>query len=91
MLCNRCPHHVRHGKVATDGKTIEFDEKCGLKMSENKKCLHHPFGQRFNYRTCDVYYQTFKSSLDRNAVVPREDIEYSDQMGVSSITEMELL
>lgn len=91
MLCKRCPHHVRHGKVGKDGKSIEFSEKCGLKMSENRDCLHHPFGERFNYRSCDVYYKTFKSSMDLNSVVPREDIEYSDQLGGNSITEMELL
>lgn len=31
MLCKRCPHLVRHGKVASDGQ-IEFHENCGLKM-----------------------------------------------------------
>ncbi len=31
MLCKRCPHLVRHGKVTLEGN-IAFDENCGLKM-----------------------------------------------------------
>ena len=35
MTCNkRCPHHVHHGKVGDDGKTIRFSELCGLKMKQ---------------------------------------------------------
>ena len=34
MTCKRCPHHVRHGKVGEDGKTISFSELCGLKIKQ---------------------------------------------------------
>ena len=34
MTCKRCPHHVRHGKIEADGKTIAFTELCGLKMKQ---------------------------------------------------------
>jgi hypothetical protein len=30
MLCKRCPHLVRHGQLAEDGKNIEFKNICGL-------------------------------------------------------------
>lgn len=34
MACKRCPHHVRHGKLADDGKSILFSDLCGLKMKQ---------------------------------------------------------
>ncbi len=30
MLCKRCPHLVRHGQLGADGKSIEFQNVCGL-------------------------------------------------------------
>lgn len=32
MSCNRCPHHVHHGQMAEDGKTLLFSNLCGLKI-----------------------------------------------------------
>jgi len=32
MNCRRCPHHVRHGQMAKDGKTLQFKDLCGLKL-----------------------------------------------------------
>jgi len=34
MSCTRCPHHVRHGQTAKDGKTLMFSDLCGLKLRE---------------------------------------------------------
>lgn len=31
MGCTKCPHHVRHGSVGDDKKTIKFSDLCGLK------------------------------------------------------------
>ncbi|MCB9228795.1 MAG: hypothetical protein H6618_04210 [Deltaproteobacteria bacterium] len=36
MTCKRCPHHVRHGKVGKDGKTIVFADLCGLKVKQKQ-------------------------------------------------------
>ena len=30
MLCRRCPHLIRHGFLAEDGKNFEFRHICGL-------------------------------------------------------------
>ena len=30
MLCRRCPHLIRHGYLAEDGKNFEFRHICGL-------------------------------------------------------------
>ncbi len=32
MNCRRCPHHVRHGQMAKDGKSLQFKDLCGLKL-----------------------------------------------------------
>lgn len=32
MACKRCPHHVRHGKVAADGATMVYTDLCGLRL-----------------------------------------------------------
>lgn len=32
MNCRRCPHHVRHGQMAKDGKSLQFRDHCGLKL-----------------------------------------------------------
>lgn len=32
MACKRCPHHVRHGKMATDGVTMVYSDLCGLRL-----------------------------------------------------------
>ena len=93
MLCKRCPHHVRHGVGATSGKGIEFQDRCGLKMREDRNfpCKHYPFASVFDYATCDVYQTTFKSVGRRNDVVPTKDFQYSDAFAAASITDMELL
>ena len=36
MSCNKCPHHVRHGKVGEDGKSILFSDMCGLRMKQTQ-------------------------------------------------------
>jgi hypothetical protein len=92
--CKKCPHHVRHGQVAGDGKTIEFKNRCGLKMKEPQpvECSHHPFSTKgFDYIRCDIYVQVFKSQGQRNDVVPTSDFQYSEKLANSSLTEMELL
>jgi hypothetical protein len=32
MACKRCPHHVRHGKMASDGVTIVYSDLCSLRL-----------------------------------------------------------
>ena len=92
MLCKKCPHHVRHGQVASGGG-IEFKDKCGIKMRRNEvlDCIHFPFPQVFDYTGCEVYLATFKSGGLRNDVVPTKDFQYSDVLSGNSITDMELL
>ncbi len=91
MQCKKCPHHVRHGQVGSDGKSITFKDRCGLKMKDKQACVHFPFPKVFDYKVCEVYRLTFKASVDRNDVVPTHDFQYSDKLTSSSITEMELL
>ena len=93
MQCKKCPHHVRHGQVAADGKTIEFKNRCGLRMkaAETLECRHYPFAKGFDYTTCDTYLATFKSNSPRNDAVPTSDFQYSDKLVGNPITEMELL
>lgn len=98
MSCRRCPHHVRHGRAAANGRSIEFRELCGLKMkspglagSGNDHCVRHPFPSNFDYFHCEVYLATFKSGEQRNDVMPTSDIQYSDAFNSGSITDMELL
>lgn len=93
MACKSCPHHVRHGQVAADGKNIQFSDRCALLLRREikKECQHVPFDARFDYTECDVYVETFKTSGLRNNCVPTSDIQYSDKLAGSSITEMELL
>ena len=93
MLCSRCPHHVRHGNLAADRKTIEFKDRCGLKMRQGKEesCDKVPFQKGFNYVECDIYQATFKSTGQRNDCVPTSDFQYSDSLSGTSLVEMELL
>ncbi|MGE0174232.1 MAG: hypothetical protein AB7T49_15655 [Oligoflexales bacterium] len=42
MLCKRCPHLVRHGKLAADKKTIDFKNMCGLLMRAEAAVLLDP-------------------------------------------------
>lgn len=30
MSCNRCPHHVKHGKFDKKTQTLDFSDMCGL-------------------------------------------------------------
>jgi hypothetical protein len=84
---------VRHGKVAADGKTIEFQDRCGLKMknASDHACKHYPFPKVFDYIECEVYRATFKSTGMKNDVVPTSDFQYSDNFNSQPITDMELL
>jgi hypothetical protein len=93
MSCKKCPHHVRHGRVIPNDNKIEFKDRCGLRMKESKPtdCNHYPFTKGFDYTACAVYQEVFKSSGQRNDVVPTSDFQYSDKLAGSSITEMELL
>jgi len=98
MLCRRCPHHVRHGKAAADGKSIEFRDLCGLKTKRNEleknpidpSCENVPFSSQFEYINCGYYQATFKSGHHKNDVLPK-DFQYSDQFSSGSITDMDLL
>ncbi len=93
MFCRKCPHHVRHGQVAPDGKSISFNERCGLLMKSGTQvaCNHHPFKKGFDYGHCEVYLSTFKSESQRNDAVPTSDFQYTDAFSGTAITEMELL
>ena len=93
MLCKRCPHLVKHGQVAKDGRTITFKTLCGLKMKQKveEDCAHHPFPDVFDYMECNVYKSTFKSTARKNDVVPTTDIQFSEALAGGSITEMEYL
>jgi len=92
MLCKRCPHLVKHGQVAKDGK-ISFKTLCGLKMKQKveEDCQHFPFPDVFDYLECSVYSVTFKSAARKNDVVPTRDIHFSEALSGNSITEMEYL
>ncbi len=93
MSCRKCPHHVRHGKAGSDGKSIEFKSLCGLRMkvNETQDCSHFPFKSGFEYTICAIYLDTFKTPGQRNDVNPTSGFEYSDKLTGNSITEMELL
>jgi hypothetical protein len=93
MFCKKCPHHVRHGKVAEDKKSIEFSNRCGLRMKlgQSDDCDKYPFISGFNYVECDTYKHVFKSTGQRNDCIPTSDFLYSDNMSGTPITEMELL
>ena len=96
MMCKKCPHHIRHGKLAADGKNIEFTDRCGLLMKLEKRpkdvdCKKYPFTKGFDYLSCEVYQDIFKPAGNRNDVVPTKDFQYSDALSGSSITDMELL
>lgn len=117
MACKRCPHHVRHGQMSADAKTIEFKDICGLKVkahdrevealreknpnkelpkpkrcpSVDVECINYPFGSSFEFRLCNVYINTFKSSEQKNDVIPTKDFQYSEALSGVSITDMELL
>ena len=34
MTCKRCPHHVKHGQIASDGKSMVFKDLCGLRLKQ---------------------------------------------------------
>jgi hypothetical protein len=79
--------------VVAGQNNIEFKNRCGLKMKEAKPvdCDHYPFTKGFDYTACAIYQDVFKSTGQRNDVVPTSDFQYSDQLAGNSITEMELL
>ena len=63
MSCQRCPYHVRHGRVGADGKSIEFSDLCGLKIKaqereESAKEKHEPkkAGAKAVFREKPKYY-----------------------------------
>ena len=91
MTCRKCPHLVRHGKLAADNKNIEFRSRCGLKREEEVDCHKLPFPKIFDYLDCENYRATFKSSIQRNDVVPTRDIQYSEKVAASGLSNLELL
>jgi hypothetical protein len=128
MSCLRCPHHVRHGQMSLDKKTLTFTDICGLKTkaqdredeairerlalaadpmerkvpakdivrpkrrhTKELECINYPFPAKFEYRHCQVYVDTFKSTEQKNDVLPTKDFQYSEALMGGSITDMELL
>src|SRR5262245_11946619 len=123
MTCQRCPHHVRHGQMSEDRKTLTFTDICGLKVKAhdreeealrermtaaavgperskmalkelqkprqknhlNAECIHVPFPAKFEYRVCNVYIETFKSTEQKNDVLPTKDFQYSEALIGGSI------
>jgi hypothetical protein len=100
MSCKTCPHHVRHGKPSNDGKNIEFNDSCGLRMRQtdeppkvilDPECTQYPFSKSFDYMQCHIYLDIFKSGVRRNDVIPTKDFQYSAALQGGSITDLELL
>ena len=93
MACKRCPHHVRHGKLAGDKKTIEFQDRCSLKPrgAQDEACDQVPFPNSFNFVECKTYQFVFKSKGPSNDVIPTSDFQFADALTDTSITDMELL
>ncbi len=102
-MIRKCPHLVRHGKVAGDGKSIEFKDMCGLmirkfdpdiprvKLPFPDDCEKVPYQQGFDYIGCEVYQAVFKSTGLRNDVNPMTDMPLNSALGGASITDLELL
>jgi hypothetical protein len=84
---------VRHGKVAADGKSFEFLNRCGLRMKQDKQvdCEHQPPPERFNYQSCAIYMDVFKTAGDLNDVMPTSDIQFSENLGGSSVSDMDMV
>ena len=77
---------------ASAGKKLPKKGKTQPKELElEQECLHFPFPKIFDYIECKIYQETFKSSARKNDVIPTKDIQYSDVLSGSSITDMELL
>jgi hypothetical protein len=92
MSCKTCPHHVKHGKPAKDGKSIVFTDRCGLEREKKTLCKHFPFGKSFIYRTCDIYHKRFGGGADRNDVNPTKDVQYAPQfVAKGNLAEMDYL
>ncbi len=102
-MVRKCPHLVRHGKVAADGKSIEFKEMCGLmirkidpdapprpKLPFDETCSQVPFKKGFDYICCDVYQAVFKSKGIRNDVNSTSDMNFG-AISANTITDMDLL
>ncbi len=62
-----------------------------MRANDQLDCVHYPFPKVFDYSTCEIYINTFKSSGQKNDAVPTQDFQYSDAVSASSITDMELL
>src|SRR5690606_38329328 len=60
-------------------------------ISADKGCTHFPFPSVFDYMECPTYIETFKAAGRKNDVVPTKDIQFSEALSGSSITDMELL
>ncbi|MBP9706028.1 MAG: hypothetical protein KBD78_00185 [Oligoflexales bacterium] len=100
MTCVRkCPHYIRHGYLAQDGKTIQFKDMCGLSMRKTEiprpkvaeqECSHHPFVKGFEYSSCATYLAVFKTGDQRNNASPTSDFQFSDALAGGSLADMEL-
>lgn len=82
---------VRHGVPSKDGQSIDFSNRCGLKMEQKLDCKHHPFPEVFNYMGCDVYREKFAGSAERNDVLPTSDFNYSDLVMGSGVTDLDII
>ncbi len=103
MLCRKCPHVVKHGKMLKSGE-IEFSHGCGLAMRKANNpdvpakdkpkgpelnCDHFPFESDFDYLRCPTYVKTFCATDHKNDVVVSGEI--SINMGTTACSDMNLL
>ena len=58
---------------------------------ESHRCSNFPFGEDFDYFTCEVYTKTFKGGDRKFGVVPTGEFGYNDPVSSSAFTDMELL
>jgi hypothetical protein len=61
------------------------------RFSPKETCDKVPFGPLFEYTSCDVYLDTFKTPGKRNDVMPTRDFNFSDKLVGASITDMDFL
>jgi hypothetical protein len=77
---------VRYKSKAPENK-INIDYK-----DEKYTCLKYPFEKDFEYISCSVYQDTFKSGYLRNGAFPSSQNEYVDSVStLASVADMDLL
>ena len=83
------PVHGRKSKLKN--KVVETQKQINYK-DPKYTCLQYPFDKNFEYFTCQVYQETFKSGLLRNGVFPSSQYDYVENLSpLSSVTDMDLL